>query len=81
MVAVGWTRTNDLLVMSQTSYQLLHPAWLRRQDSNLRFLTYEDSEIVHFSTPQWRRYLQTTENFLVCAQGVLSLHYIAGGFI
>ena len=53
MVAVGWTRTNDLLVMSQTSYQLLHPAWLRRQDSNLRFLTYEDSEIDLFSTPQW----------------------------
>ena len=30
-----------------------HRGWLRRQDSNLRFLTYEDSEIVHFSTPQW----------------------------
>ena len=54
-----------------------HRGWLRRQDSNLRFLTYEDSEIGLFSTPQWWRYLQITENFLVCAQGVLSLHHIA----
>ena len=61
MVAVGWTRTNDLLVMSQTSYQLLHPAWLRRQDSNLRFLTYGDSEIVHFSTPQWCQWLGSNQ--------------------
>lgn len=26
IVAVGWTRTSDLLLMRQTSYQLLHPA-------------------------------------------------------
>ena len=35
------------------SYTNTKEVWLRRQDSNLRFLTYGDSEIVHFSTPQW----------------------------
>ena len=41
MVAVGWTRTNDLLVMSQTSYQLLHPAWCQWLGSNQRPHPYE----------------------------------------
>ena len=41
MVAVGWIRTNDLLVMSQTSYQLLHPAWYLKMDLNHRSSGYE----------------------------------------
>ena len=41
MVAVGWIRTNDLLVMSQTSYQLLHPAWYLKMDLNHRSSEYE----------------------------------------
>ena len=57
MVAVGWIRTNDLLVMSQASYQLLHPAWLRKTDSNRRFSPYEGDEIGLFSTR-----LKTTDN-------------------
>ena len=36
MVAVGWIRTNDLLVMSQTSYQLLHPAIYNNKNNEKR---------------------------------------------
>ena len=42
---------------------------------------YEPGMVIRSTRQQWWRYLHITENFLVCAQGVLSLHYIAGGFI
>lgn len=47
--------------------------WLQRQDSNLRFLTYEDSEIVHFSTLQWCQWVDLNHRPLAYEASVLYL--------
>ena len=61
----GWTWTNDLRVMSPTSYQLLHPAikgtpiiksWWRGKDSNLRSQKRQIYSLLPLTTREPLRY-------------------------